>query len=90
METNESRRKFLKYGFVGMATLFAAAAPVHFDNSKNFLIGKMPVPSAGLAEAQAACGTAYSCSGGGGSCGTAYSCSGGGGRCGTSYNCSGS
>jgi len=36
-----------------------------------------------------ACGTGYSCGGGGGGCGTSYNCSGGGGKCGTGYNCSG-
>jgi len=83
------RRNFLKKGsaiVVGFA--FGMLGGLKFNSKEGIRIGRERMKF-GMAEANAACGTAYNCSGGGGRCGTAYNCSGGGGRCGTAYNCSG-
>lgn len=72
----ENRRKFLKYGFVSAAAMFAAAIPVRFTLSEGFLVGKSRRNIVDIAEAHAMCGAAFNCSGGGGQCGGAFNCSG--------------
>jgi len=90
---SETRREFLKTA-IKLTALTAAGMSVltidvKFNNNKGIATGKEQQMSVGMAEANAVCGSAYDCSGGGGKCGSAYDCSGGGGKCGSAYNCSG-
>lgn len=89
MQNTEDRRKFLKYGFIAVTTLFAATTSVKFDTNKEFTVGEMKIPKLGVAEANAMCGMGMGCGGGGGECGTGMGCGGGGGECGIGMRCSG-
>lgn len=89
MTEENSRRKFLKTVLATAGGATALFANVKFDAADGVKVGQTTI-RVGLSEAHAACGSAYSCSGGSGQCGSAYNCSGGGGVCGSAYTCSGS
>jgi hypothetical protein len=84
----DSRRRFLKTALVASGALAGMFASVKFNAADGIKIGESKV-KLGMAEAQAMCGAAINCSGGGGQCGAAINCSGGGGRCGAAINCGG-
>jgi hypothetical protein len=86
MENNSGRRIFLK-GLFTTGTLWLTTW-FFFRKNQGFELAKM-LHTFGPASAEAACGSSYSCSGGGGQCGSAYSCAGGGGQCGSAYSCAG-
>ena len=83
-----SRRGFLRKSLITAGATAGFLASVKFDAKDGVKIGNSTV-GVGMSEAQAACGSSYNCSGGGGQCGSSYDCGGGGGQCGSSYNCSG-
>ena len=85
---DENRRKFVKYALLSGAAAVSALAEVRVRPNDTPKVAGSRV-SVGLSEANAACGSAYNCAGGGGQCGSAYNCSGGGGQCGSAYNCAG-
>ena len=63
MKNNEGRRRFLRYGFIAVATLFAVTTSVKFNNDEKFAVGKMKMPQLGVAEAHAVCGLGMGCGG---------------------------
>ena len=90
----QSRRKFLKYGLASLGAFLGSAAVLTIDKATGFKIGEHKY-GIGMSEANATCGSAFGCSGGGGKCGSAFECSGGGedssgsGHCGSAFGCSG-
>ena len=91
MEHKYDRRKFMKYGFMGLAAFGSVMAPYELKLHEGFELER-GLNNVSLEEsaASAVCGFAAECSGGGGTCGFAANCAGGGGRCGFAANCAGS
>jgi hypothetical protein len=77
MDKKKTRREFLKKS-AGITAGFTIGmlGDIKFNSEDGIKIGKERV-SVGMAEAHAACGSAYDCSGGGGQCGASYDCGGG-------------
>ncbi len=86
---NRDRRNLLKLVLATSAFGAGLAGAVRFNDGEGIKVGALRA-SIGVSEAEAKCGSAYNCTGGGGQCGSAYECGGGGGKCGQAYNCSGS
>jgi len=85
----QDRRKILKLVLASTAFGVGLGGVMKFDPRASISTGTLHAHF-GMGEAQAACGSAYNCAGGGGRCGDAYECAGGGGKCGSAYNCAGS
>ena len=83
------RRRFMKYGFIGIASIASALLPIKVTTGEGFIANNNVNISVEESRAYARCGIGVNCSGGGGQCGSSLHCSGGGGRCGSSLNCSG-
>jgi len=83
-----TRRRFMKYGLVTVSAFAASVVAITLDKSSGFQVGRNRV-NVGMSQANATCGFAASCSGGGGDCGFAADCAGGGGKCGFAANCAG-
>lgn len=84
----KDRRDLVKLILASSAFAGGLAGAIRFNSGDGVKVGNLRI-AAGVSQAEAVCGSAYNCSGGGGRCGSAYNCSGGGGRCGSAYNCSG-
>lgn len=70
-----TRRRFIKYGLATVGALAASTLVTSIDKSSGFMIGRNRL-NVGMSQANATCGAAYNCSGGGGQCGAAYNCAG--------------
>ena len=92
MSDDLTRRRFLKYGLVTASTFIASSVVVSLDTKAGFLLGQNKI-KVGQSEANATCGFAANCAGGGGQCGFAANCTGSGsdgdGQCGFAANCAG-
>jgi hypothetical protein len=85
------RRRFMKYGFIGIASIASALLPIKVTTGEGFIANNKVNIAVEESRAYARCGVGVNCSGGGGQCGlNPGTCGGGGGQCGALLNCGGS